>query len=340
MKKRIKLLILVGIILIILVGVINAIAKAKERKEEEVAFEKDKIVKDEAYQIKRENNKYTIKGEKLIDKELKGIEYDDTNVYLYYDNDKVATLLKYNIEEQKIVVLYEDNEKIHGGITKIGSYYQLGNEIVDNKFKKVMDELVLEENEFLFPNLKQTLRKTDTGVEIKTIETEEEKEVISNTESVTYAPYAIQNNGKYMLLLKTTEEKEEMVVADQKGKIINSFDQAQEKSYQLLDDVPYLLEKNQKDQETSYRIYDTKTKEIIYQTNSNSTNHLFDDTKLICTDKDGNIRLMDYVTKEEKVLLENVQEKLIPATFHLASDKYSLVMTLENKKNQFFIFYL
>lgn len=343
MKKRIKYSIILVIILILVVGLIDVFQKAKKKKEDQIAFEKDKIASKETYHIKRSNNKYTIESSKLEDKTLQNIDYDNTSVYLYYDNEDKATLLKYNIEENKIVVIKEDSPEAHGGMQKIGSYYKIGNTIYNSKFKKIKDYPTLEENELLFPNLKNTLKKTENGVAIKNLETNEEKEIIKNEENKIYSPYNIKNDGKYILLNKEEENKNYIVVLDQENKVLNTFDNSKEdlkKSFLLLDDVPYLLETDEKEDKKLYKIYNTQNMELTYKSSKSLTNYLFNDTKFICNDKDGNLKLMDYVTKEEKNLIQKTKKTPIANNFILASDGYSLVVTLKDKNNEFYIFYL
>ncbi len=343
MKKRIKYSIIIVILLILIISSIDIFQKAKKKKEDQLAFEKDKIASKEAYHIRRNNNKYIIKSSKLEDKTLQNIDYDNTSVYLYYDNKEKATLLKYNIEENKVVVIKEDSADSHGGMQKIGAYYKIGNSIYDSKFKKIKDYPTLEENELLFPNLKETLKKTENGVVIKDLETKEEKELIKNEEGKIYSPYHIKNDGKYLLLNKEEENKKSIVALDRAGKVLNTFDYDQEnriKSFLLLDDVPYLLETSEKEEKKAYKIYNTQNMDLTYKSPKLLTNYLFDDTKLICNDQDGNLKLMDYVTKEEKILMPKKKKTPVANQFILASDGYSLLVTLKDQNNEFYIFYL
>lgn len=343
MKKRIKYSVILAIILILVISLIDIFQKAKKKKEDQLAFEKDKIASKEKYQIKRENNKYIIQSAKLEDKTLKNIDYDNTSVYLYYDNEEKATLLKYNIEENKIVVIQEDSTEAHGGMQKIGSYYKIGNTIYNSKFKKIKEYPTLEENELLFPNLKETLKKTENGVIIKNLETNEEKEIIKNEENKIYSPYSIKNDGKYILLNKKEEDKNYIVVLDHQNNILNTFDNNKEdlnKSFLLLDGVPYLLETNEKEEKKSYKIYNTQNMERIYKSSKDLTNYLFNDTKFLANTTAGDLKLMDYVTKEEKILIQKKKKTPIANNFILASDGYSLVVTLKDQNDEFYIFYL
>lgn len=344
MKKRIKYLIMIIILFILIISLIDVFLEAKRKKDAQLAFEKDKIASKEVYKINRDNNKYTVKSSKLQDKVLSNIFYDNVSVYLYYDNEEKATLLKYNVEDNKIVVIYEDSVEAHGGIKKIGNYYKIGNTIYNSKFKKLRDYPSLQENELLFPDLKRTLIKTDNGVAIKDLKTNEEKEVIKNEENITYSPYNIKSDGKYILLTKEEEDKKYIVVLNEENVVLNTFDINKEdlnKTFILLDDVPYLLEKDEQEDNLTYKIYNAKNLELTYKSSNSLTNYLFDDTKFICNDKNGNLKLMDYVTKEEKILLKKEKkDEPIAENFILASDGYSLLLTLKNKNNEFYIFYL
>ncbi len=351
MKKRIKYAILLSAFIGLIVIISSTILKAKEEKERELAFDKNKIDKKEIYSIKRVNNKYTIKSDKLKNKKLENIFYDDTNVYLYYDGEEKATLLKYNIEKGKVIILYEESEELHGGMTKIGSYYKLGNKIFNSKFKKTMDYPDIKDNELIFPSLDKVLYKTDTGISVKDLKTKEDKEIITNKENEIYDVYSIKNDGKYILISKTTDSKKEIVVLNNKYKIINSYlieniknkeennDKNKIKTYSLLDDVPYLLEKTEEEDKKDYKIYNANNKELIYKSSKDKyKNYIFNNTKFICNDESDDIKLVDYVTKEEKILLN--KKKNIVQNFILASDNYSLVMHFLNENFTFYIFYL
>lgn len=351
MKKRIKYAILLSALLGLIVIISSSMLKAKEKKEKELAFDRNKIDKKEIYSIKRVNNKYTIKSERLKNKKLSSIFYDDTNVYLYYDGEEKATLLKYNIEKGKVIILYEDSKELHGGMTKIGSHYKLGNKVFNSNFKKIKDYPDIKDNELIFPSLDKILYKTDTGISIRDLKSEEEKEIITNKDNEIYDIYSIKNDGKYILLSKTTDSKKEIIVLNSKYKIINSYlvedlrnneenkDKKENKTYTLLDDVPYLLEETEDENKKNYKIYNANNKELIYKSSKNKyKNYIFNNTKFICNDEDDNIKLVDYVTKEEKILLN--KNKKIVKDFILASDNYSLIMHLLNDDFTFYIFYL
>ena len=343
MKNRIKSLIVIAVMILLIVSLVDIYLKAKRKKEDQIAFEKGKIADKETYQIKRENNKYVIQSSKLKDKTLQHIFYDNTSVYLYYDNEEKATLLKYNVEANKVIMIYEDSLEAHGGMEKIGKYYKIGNAIYNSKFKKIKDYPVLEDGELLYPNLKNTLIKTEEGVFIKDLANNERKEVIQNTDSKIYSPYNIKSDWEYILLNKEEENKNYIVVLNKENEVINTFDNNKEeikKSFLLLDDVPYLLETNEKDSKLSYKIYNAKTLDLTYKSSTKLDHYLFDDTKFLSNDQSGNLKLIDYVTKEEKVLIKKENKMPIAKDFILASDGYSLVLTLKDRDNEFYIFYL
>lgn len=343
MRKRVKYLLVLGIIVLVMVEKVNLSLKEKERLETEISLdEKEKSLTSE-YSIKRKNNQYTVIGSKLEKKKLTGIFYDDVNVYLYYEGDNVATFLRYNIESSKIKVIFEDSSDIYGGASKIGNYYKLGNVIYNDKFKKVMDYPVLQENELLFPDCTRKLVKTDTGVKVIHLDTLEEDEVIAN-EKDSYSPYFISLDGEYFLLKRDKDDKSYLVVFDSNYDVINTFDYSslEDKKYFLLGDKPYLVFMVTKDLKTTYRIYDTRTKEEIYRSKKISKPYQFDFTKFVFLDSDLNIKLMDYVTSEEKILINYSDSKkdISPKKMILASDGYSVLLTLDGMDNVFYIFYL
>lgn len=344
MKKRIKYLIIILFLLLIIGVSVNALLTAKEKKEKELALEKDKVDKKEDYLITRVNNKYTVKSAKLKDKSFVNIFYDDVNVYLYYDGDSKATLLKYNIEKKKVIILYEDSEDIHGGFSKIGKYYKLGNTIFDKKFKKIREYPSVSEGEYILPSLDKVLFKTESGITEKDLKTEEEHEVITNSDGYFYDIYDIKSDGKYFLFKKEKEGKRELVLLNEDYEVINTLLMMEEKekriSYTLLDGVPYLLIKEEENSNTTYKVIDAKTKSVVYKSKKDFNNYIFFDTKFVCNDKDGNVKLMDYVTKEEKTLLNKEKKNILVDEFVLASDNFSLVLHLKEEDFTFYIFYL
>ena len=344
MKKRIKYLIVVLFLFLFVCVTVDALFHAKEKKEKELAMEKDKIDKNKDYSITRVNNKYTVKSDKLKDKKLVNIFYDDVNVYLYYDGDHCATLLKYNIEKKKVVILYENSEEIHGGFTKIGKYYRLGNHLFDKKFKKIREYPKIEEGEFIFPSLDKVLFQTDTGISLKDLKSGEEEDALTHTDGYTYSIYSIKSDGKYLLFVREKEDKKDLIVLSNDFKIINTFpmgeDVGKSIDYFLLDGVPYLLYKEEKDEKITYKIQDTKTKDIVYKSIKDYENYIFSNTKFVCNDKDGNIRLVDYITKEEKKLFIKEKKKVLVDEFILSSDDFSLVVRLKDSDFTFYIFYL
>ena len=84
MKKKLKKVVLIIILIITIIGSINMIIEAKNKKDEEQKIDANKTASREDYEIIRVNNKYTLKTNKLGEKTLKNIFYDDKNVYLYY----------------------------------------------------------------------------------------------------------------------------------------------------------------------------------------------------------------------------------------------------------------
>ena len=95
MKKSLKVLAILFFIAIVVGSVITVyLNNLKEEKKNKTLLSADVVNK---YVVVRENNKYIIKDElnKIKNKQLKNIFYDDKNVYIYLDGEAGATILKY-----------------------------------------------------------------------------------------------------------------------------------------------------------------------------------------------------------------------------------------------------
>lgn len=339
MKNRIKYIIIILVIIIIAFVTTNSFINAKNEKNEQQKLENNKVAKDTSYNIERENNKYTLTSSKLEDKTLNDIYYDSLNVYLYYEDENNATLLKYNIEEKKVIVLFENDESIKGGLKRLGKYFILGNTIYDKNFKEIK-EYNVNKSEFLFPNLKKVLFKENDTIYLKNTENSELIELLKDSENETYTPLGIKNDGKYYLIEKEENNKKSILIYDKKNELINTFDKKKDtNTYTLLDDIPYLLETD----DDNYKIYNVSNKEEVFNSkDSDLENYYFDNTTYVANDKEKNIKLIDYTTGEERVLLDNtIAKKKKTARFYiLADDKYSLLLTLKDTNKEFYIFYL
>ena len=341
MKNRVKYIVIILLILTLVFVITNSFISAKNEKAERKKLESDKVAKETNYSIKRENNKYTLKSTKLENKTLNDIYYDSLNVYLYYEDEENATLLKYNIEEKKTVVLFENDENIKGGLKRLGKYFILGNTIYDKFFKEVKT-YDINEGEFLFPNLKKILLKENDTIYIKNIDSDEKTEILKDKDNEAYTILGIKNDGKYYLIEKKEPENDEksILIYDNKNKLINTFDKKKDtNTYTLLDDIPYLLEKD----DNNYKIYNVRDKEeILDSKDQDLENYYFDNTTYVANDKDKNIKLVDYTTGEERILLDNniTKNKKIARKFILADDKYSLLLLLNDTNKEFYIFYL
>ena len=342
MKNRIKYLIIISVLLFMVFGIVNAFIEARDKKLEEIKREQDKVALKDQYIIKRQNNKYTISSKRLEGKTLSNIYYDSYNVYLYYDSEENATLLKYNIEESKVVVLFENSTEIHGGFKKIGKFFKLGNGIYNKKFQKVMDYPQINDGELLFPNLKEKLVRRDNSIYIINIETNEEKLIVSDIDEEKYYIYSIKNDGKYFMLKRIVDNREYLSTYNKKGELLNTINSTDDSDsisieYNLLDDVPYLLKTINNNDEIAYKIYNANNNDLVYTSDNKYMNYKFDDTKFVANTSDNNIILMDYVTGENKVLLQNKNKV---NKFILADDFYSLLLTFDNNDKVFYIFYL
>lgn len=345
MSKRFKIIVLILMLVILVSGSINIFLDAKHNKEKEQKIDENKIATKEDYEIIRNNNKYTLKTNKLADKKLKKIFYDDRNVYLYYDGEDNATLLKYNIKNNKVVILYENDKTIHNDFKKIGNYYKLGNKIFDSNFKQIMDYPVIDEGGLLLPNLENELVSKDGNLVVRNIKNKTENVVLEKKENDSYSPYSIKTDGKYILAVKTVNEEQYLVVLDHDYNVINVFNDDRNiysKNYTLLDDVPYLLESVGSDNNIIYNIYNARDMSVVYKSvdDKDCFNFIFENTKYVCNDKKGNIILTDYISKEVRTLVNRDKKVIAPSNFLMSSDSFSLVLTLNNDDMSFYVFYL
>lgn len=118
MKKSLKVLAILFFIAIVVGSVITVyLNNLKEEKKNKTLLSADVVNK---YVVVRENNKYIIKDElnKIKNKQLKNIFYDDKNVYIYLDGEAGATILKYNVEKNKTYTIYDDNKDLSGEISR------------------------------------------------------------------------------------------------------------------------------------------------------------------------------------------------------------------------------
>lgn len=94
MKKSLKVLAILFFIAIVVGSVITVyLNNLKEEKKNKTLLSADIVNK---YVVVRENNKYIIKDElnKLKNKQLKNIFYDDKNVYMYLDGEAGGNYFK------------------------------------------------------------------------------------------------------------------------------------------------------------------------------------------------------------------------------------------------------
>lgn len=343
-KKKFKNIAILLIFIIFICGCINIFIDAFKEKEEEQKIDKDKIATKSDYLVVRDNNKYTLKTSKLKDKKLSKLFYDDKNIYLYYDGKDDATLIKYNVKTSRVVILYENDSSIHNGFDKIGNYYRLGNKLFDDNFKEIGDFPPLLDGSLLLPDLKSSLVEQDGNLVIKDIDSDNYKVVLEKKEDEFYTPYFVRSDGEYILVLKSVNDKKYLVLLDKTYNIINNIDITDygDDTYSLLDDVPYLLIKDVKDQDTEYRIINPRLMSLVYDssTDKDFSNFIFYNTKYVCMDKDNRVIFTDYVTKENRVLINGVKKGSVVNNFLMSSDNFSLVLTLSNDDMSFYVFYL
>lgn len=194
MKKSLKVLAILFFIAIVVGSVITVyLNNLKEEEKNKTLLSADVVNK---YVVVRENNKYIIKDElnKIKNKQLKNIFYDDKNVYIYLDGEAGATILKYNVEKNKTYTIYDDNKDLSGEISRRGKFYVINNSLYDLNFKKVGDYPQISENEIISTNLKYKLVKTENTIFKKMLGEDNTASLIDDTEKEKYKPYLADGN--------------------------------------------------------------------------------------------------------------------------------------------------
>ena len=318
----------------------------KQRKEQKVVDVRN------YYKIVRKNNKYIIKSDSSNFKEqkLSNIFYDDRNVYLYLEGGKTATLLKYNVEKNRVNVIFENNSEIKGEISRLGNYYKINNYLYDSNFNKVKEYPIISEGELLFPNLKYKLSKKDEGISKVNLETKEESLYIKNTSEEVYTPYIISNNGKTVIVKKVKDNHNSLCYVNDNGELndievdgfdLKNVDDNLNTSYKLLSNT-YLLERLKEGNDILYNIYDLEINKKIYTTNKNYSNYMFGSDYVVYNDKDGSIIYQNFKTGEVKTIIKKDKdnEELSLTAFEMASDNYSITLMVDTDEKQFYIIYL
>lgn len=344
MKKKLKKVVLIIILIITIIGSINMIIEAKNKKDEEQKIDANKTASREDYEIIRVNNKYTLKTNKLGEKILKNIFYDDKNVYLYYADSSTASLFKYNINKEKLVVLYENNIDIYGKVEKIGNNYRLGQKLFSSNFKEISNYPDINGSSLLLSDLKNALFVTESGLILKNTKDGNENLIFENTETEKYQIYSETVEDDHILILKESEEKKHLIILDENYKIANTIEYKTDEhiTYKILESGQYILEEKETDKKVFYNVYSVEDMNLVYSSieENEYTNFIFQNTKVICNDKKGNIVLFDYVSNEKRIIFNKQKEDLRVKKFVMASDNYSLIMTLDEKDTSFYLFYL
>ena len=334
MNKKIKILILLFLLGIACGSIVTVYRNYKKEKFKN--GEDTEIISKDKYKVIRKSNKYTLisNSSSFKERELSDIFYDDKNVFLYLDGGDVATLLKYNIEENKVKVLYEDSEQISGGIVNFGNYYIIKDTVYNSSFKKVSKFVDTSDNELLFPNLKYKLVKTDTGIIKRRIVDDKEEEYIRNIDGITYDLYLISNDGETVLLKRKSDEKIDLVYLDNEGEVNKvDIDFDTENDYRLLTDK-YLLEQKKENEIIKSSIYDITTGNSILTSDNNS---IYSGVNLVYKDDENSVILQNYVTQEEREIFNSRKEV---NKFICSSDSFSLLLQFMNDKKSFYIIYL
>lgn len=313
MKKSLKVLAILFFIAIVVGSVITVyLNNLKEEKKNKTLLSADIVNK---YVVVRENNKYIIKDElnKLKNKQLKNIFYDDKNVYMYLDGEAGATILRYNVEKNKTYTIYDDNKDLSGEISRRGKFYVINNSIYDLNFKKVGDYPQISENEIISTNLKYKLVKTENTIFKKML-----------------------GDDNTIILLGTSDDSEKLYFLNDNKANLLDVNYNKDNNYYLIDDGTYLVEADK----DSYFVYDVINNAKVYTSNKDYSNYVFFKTKYMCSDKDGNTIFGDFLTGEVRSILESKKKSVRVDKFMSSSDNYSVAVLLDDNKNTFYIFYL
>lgn len=325
--KILVLLLLAGIF--VGAGVTVFINHKKEEKEEK--NNKNEI----NYKITRKNNKYNISNSegKLLNKTISNIFYNGKIVYIFLSDEENATLLKYELKTESVEVVYEENKELLGEIKRLGNNYIINNQIYDKNFKQVKEYNINENEEMLYPNLKNKVIKRDGKIIVVNLETEEENEVISDDENKQYELFKIFDNSEIIVLKRKENEKIKFsYIKDNKINETN-IEYKEGKEYSLLGNK-YILEKEQKDKINKYVIYDIEAETVLY--NKEIEEIRFYNTKLLYK-KDGNIVLKDFITQEENNI-ETTDKEV--EKFIVSKDNYTFLIKYKDANNVFYIYYL
>lgn len=341
MKKRIKYILIISFLLFLVFGIINAYMNARDRELEIERRDKEKEDKKNSYVIKRDSNLYTLKSEKLIGKSLKNIFYDGVCVYMLYTDSNSGTLLKYNVSDKEVVVIFENDIELKNGIDKFGKYYKIGNKLYDSNFEKNIIYPLVNDGENLYIDLKRTYYTREDGVYERDLETNNETAIALNSDNIKYSLYKITNNG-YILLIREENDKKYIDVFDSNSNELSEYemDKDKDETFDVIYDK-YLLKVSKNDNKILYKIYDISNSSNIYTSTSDIDHLLFQSTKFVAN-KDGDIVLNDYINEEERVLISknNNKARWFPKTFIMADDNYSLLLMLDNNDRKFYLIYL
>lgn len=330
MKKIGKILVLL-LLLGIFVGAGITVFINHEKEEKNKSKKKTEI----NYKITRKNNKYNISNSegKLLNKTISNIFYNGKIVYIFLSDEENTTLLKYELKTESVEVVYEENKELLGEIKRLGNNYIINNQIYDKNFKQVKEYNINENEEMLYPNLKNKVIKRDGKIIIVSQEKEEETEVVVDDENKQYELFKISDNSEIIVLKRIEKDKTKFsYIKDNK---INETDieLKEGKEYSLIGNK-YILEKEQKEKNIKYNIYDIETYEKIYTNETEEAR--FYNTKLLYK-KDGKLVLKDYVNQEENTIVPKeteVQDFIVP------SDNYTLLIKYNDTNNVFYIYYL
>ena len=331
MKKVFKVLLILFLLGVFIGSIVSVCINYKKQKiEEEKEIKKPKQIE---YKITRKNNKYSVSNKegKLLNKNITNIFYDGNIVYIKLADENNATLLKYNVKKEETSLIYEESKEILGNIKQFGKNYIIDGNIYDKYFNKLMDKP--NDNEKLYPNLKNKLVIYDDKIVKVKLDTNEEKEIVKNEDNKTYEFISISENSELVLLKQTIDSKSKLAYYNnEKVKELN-IEYSPNKTYKFLGDK-YLLE-TEINEETLYKIYDIEKENLILKEKTKEV-YLFDSTKYLY--KNGNnIVLKDFETQEEKII-ENVNSEV--DIFKTTKDNYTLLIKYKNSDNVFYIYYL
>ena len=330
---------IIGLIVIFVIGIGIIIDVYYQR------YQKEKKQELEKYKIVKNIHKYSVNSTKLDNMKLKNIFVIKNYIFLHYTGNG-GTLLRLDVENNKVKVLFENDNEKTSNVKRFGSYYVLNNKL----YKTNGEELERDEiegadfsKEYLSFNLKYKLIRTDKGILRVDFEKESSLNVLLDKDGYYYYPEEISFDSSYYLVNRTKEKNkldksDILIVRASDNKIINILEYKENITYDFLR-ANNILKTEIKDNYVKYSSLKLD-KSVITETKKYK-DCLHDDDRLLCKDKKDNLVLFNPTTEEFKKLLSKKElnkEGLID-NFIMSDDEYSLIIHFKDK-NEFYLYYL